>query len=64
MYIREKRIYLDGEDLLPEDIARIDQVIGGVITLSMSLRSSRRAEPNPIQGSCTKDAGGNKMFLL
>jgi pilus assembly protein CpaC len=29
MYIREKRIYLDGEILLPEDIARIHQVIGG-----------------------------------
>jgi len=29
MYIREKRIVLDGEILLPEDIARIHQVIGG-----------------------------------
>lgn len=29
MYIREKRIVMDGEILLPEDIARINQVIGG-----------------------------------
>jgi len=29
MYIRENRIVLDGEILLPEDIARIHQVIGG-----------------------------------
>ncbi len=29
MYIREKRVVLDGEILLPEDIARIHQVIGG-----------------------------------
>ena len=29
MYIREKRIVLDGEILLPEDIARIHQVIAG-----------------------------------
>ena len=28
MYIREKRVVLDGEILLPEDIARIHQVIG------------------------------------
>ncbi|MFH1223808.1 MAG: hypothetical protein V1647_05655 [Pseudomonadota bacterium] len=29
MYTRERRIVLDGEILLPEDIARIHQVIGG-----------------------------------
>jgi len=45
MYIRERRVVLDGEILLPEDIARIHQVIGGGDYTGNELKIQYRLSP-------------------